>query len=356
MADINLKEWLDFNHRRFLNLTDAVVSITTNLLTEHGVTFLAVSGRTKSVGDCLSKAKRKNYRNPLKQLTDISGVRIILFFEHDIESVSNIIRSSFRVDSENSLNKDDVLSANELGYRSVHFVCDLGEPRNLLPEYVGLKDLKFEFQVRTVLQHAWAELAHDRNYKFSGQLPKHLERKLYLLAGQLELADKGFSELSSDIDAYMAGITDSAAEGSLDIEINSLSLEGFVRQWCASNGVSLESPRGPHNGYATLIDELERFGVTTLERLSAIIPPEYAKAIRGHGSTVWGIVRDWMVISDVDGFLRRVTPVDWVFEPEDFARFKGFLNSEQIATLKTVVGIDEFEPPDWGYVEGEDED
>ncbi len=357
MTEVNFKEWLDVNHPRFRNLTDAVVSITTNLLSEAGITFLAVSGRTKSISDCVSKTKRKNYKNPIRQLTDISGIRIIVFFEHDIESVSDIIRNSFQIDSENSLNKDDVLSANELGYRSVHFVCDLGSPRNLLPEYVGLKDLKFEFQVRTVLQHAWAELAHDRNYKFSGQLPKPLERKLYLLAGQLELTDKGFSELSQDIDAYVTEVSESAAEGSLDIEINSLSLEGFVRQWCDANKVPLIIPPGPHDNFSILVDELRRYGVTTLERLSAIIPPTYAQSIRRKGSTVWGIVRDWMIISDVETFLRRVVPVDWVFDAEDFGRFNEFLKKDQINKLSRIVGVDEFDEADHTeYAEDEDGD
>lgn len=357
MTEVNFKEWLDVNHRRFRNLTEAVVSITTNLLSEAGITVLAVSGRTKSIADCVSKAKRKNYKNPIRQLTDISGTRIVVFFEHDIESVSDIIRTSFQVDAENSLNKDDVLSANEVGYRSVHFVCDLGSPRNLLPEYIGLKDLKFEFQVRTVLQHAWAELAHDRNYKFSGELPKHLERKLYLLAGQLELTDTGFSELSKDIDAYVSDVSVSTAEGSLNIEINSLSLEGFVRQWCDTNGVPLEYPTHPHNGYAILLDELRRYGITTLERLSAIIPAEYAASIGRHGTTVWGIVRDWMIISDVETFLRRVAPVDWVFERKDFGRFRKFLSNDQVEELERVIGLDDFDKADqWGYVEDDDED
>jgi ppGpp synthetase/RelA/SpoT-type nucleotidyltranferase len=355
MTEVNFKEWLDSNHPRFRNLTDAVVSITTNLLSEAGITFLAVSGRTKSISDCVSKTKRKNYKNPIRQLTDISGIRIIVFFEHDIERVSDIIQKSFQIDSENSHNKDDVLSANEVGYRSVHFVGDLGSPRNLLPEYVGLKDLKFEFQVRTVLQHAWAELAHDRNYKFSGQLPKPLERKLYLLAGQLELTDTGFSELSKDIDAYVKEVSVSTAEGSLDIEINSLSLEQFVRQWCDMNKVPLENSARPSDGYAILIDELQRYGVTTLERLSSIIPAEYAKSIRRHGSTVLGIVRDWMTISDVETFLRRVTPVDWVFEPKDFERFEKFLTRDQSERLARVVGIHESDYPD-GFFIDDDED
>lgn len=196
MTDKNFEDWLKKHLPRHGNLTEAVVSIVKSLLSDAKIPFLSVTGRTKDERNCIEKVKRKNYERPQNQLTDISGIRIIVYFEHDVEAVSKIIENSFRVDMENSLNRDNVLSTNEVGYRSVHYVCDLGNDRIKLPEFSAFANLRFEFQVRTVLQHAWAELAHDRNYKFAGRLPKPLERKLFLLAGILETADSGFSELS----------------------------------------------------------------------------------------------------------------------------------------------------------------
>lgn len=81
-----------------------------------------------------------------------------------------MITGSFNIDEKNSLDKKILLASDQIGYRSVHFVCDLGAQRSGLPEFKDLGGLKFEIQVRTLLQHAWAELAHDRNYKFSGTL------------------------------------------------------------------------------------------------------------------------------------------------------------------------------------------
>lgn len=46
------------------------------------------------------------------------------------------------------------MSVDQTGYRSVHFVCDIGSARAALPEFNGLSGLKFEIQIRTVLQHA----------------------------------------------------------------------------------------------------------------------------------------------------------------------------------------------------------
>jgi hypothetical protein len=78
------------------------------------------------------------------------------------------------------------------------------------------------------LQHAWAELTHDRNYNFSGTLPRPFERQLFLYAGKLEIADKSFSELSVKIDAYMTKVEDDTLQGKLSIEIKSVDLAIFV--------------------------------------------------------------------------------------------------------------------------------
>lgn len=39
---------------------------------------------------------------------------------------------------------------------------------------IRYEGLYCEVQIRSLLQHAWAEIEHDRNYKFSGILPKEL--------------------------------------------------------------------------------------------------------------------------------------------------------------------------------------
>lgn len=325
--------WLDENHRRFRNLTDAVLSITTNLMTERQLNYLSITGRTKDKQSCIGKIKRKAYDNPKLQMTDISGIRIIVFFESDIERVSQLIRESFRVDEANSSNADSRMSPDQVGYRSVHYVCDLGPLRSKLPEFAGLQDLNFEFQVRTVLQHAWAELAHDRNYKFTGKLPRPMERKLFLLAGLLETADQGIEDLSTQIDHYVDEVNREATQGSLAIEVNTLSVFGFVEQWAKDNGVSLFEPKG-NTRSERLIREMTDFGIKTLADLKEIIPPNYANLTKEDEQTVLGIVRRWMLISDPDKFVKKVK-VDWKLSPRTMRALKRFLPEEKTDLIAT---------------------
>ncbi|EGA70937.1 RelA/SpoT domain protein [Vibrio sinaloensis DSM 21326] len=320
--------WLDKALKDHSGLTDSVVTIFENLLKSNKVDFLTVSGRTKDKKSALEKIDRKGYKNPAEQMTDLTGIRIILYFESDVERVSTLINKSFDVDADNSLDKSKVLSKDQIGYRSVHFVCTLGKTRAKLPEYSSLTGLKFEVQVRTVLQHAWAELAHDSNYKFSGTLPPEIDRKLYLYAGMLEIADKGFDELSSQIDKYKESIEERSKSGDYSTSIDSISLNKFFNSWVENNGIDVSS--SPKN-INELIVELNAFGVTTLEELINIIPPKYADVYKeiNYSSNILGIVRDWMLINNWEHFVDEV-PFNWVVDDEAMVTLDKFIKDEQL--------------------------
>ncbi|MFF7860757.1 GTP pyrophosphokinase [Pseudomonas monteilii] len=314
-----------------------------NLLRANAIDYLAVSSRVKDLASAMQKVKRKNYKDPSGQLTDLSGVRVIVFFESEVQKVSDLIRKAFCVDDANSSNKDSSLSVNQIGYRSVHFVCELGQERASLPEYHGLGGLKFEFQVRTVLQHAWAELAHDRNYKFSGKLPDDVERRLYLYAGMLELADKGFDELSREIDAYVEEVQREVGAGDLDMEINSINLLGFVEGWVRSNNLALEHVE-MKDGLGDLVEELRFFGVRTLSELHELIPEDYARRVAeiSSGTTIYGFVRDWMLLSDWRRYSRDV-PQRWSIglpDDEENAVVRSYLSDEEYKEFLITFGVD----------------
>ena len=337
MTENEIDNWLSTVLPKHKKLTASVITIVENLLKSSNIEYLAVTGRTKSIDSIKDKIKRKSYRNPSRQLTDLSGVRIIVFFESDVTKVSAIIESAFNIDQDNSLDKNAFMATDQIGYRSIHYVCDLGAGRAALPEFTNLEALKFEFQVRTVLQHAWAELAHDRNYKFSGKLPKDIERELYLYAGMLEIADKGFDELSSKIDNYIADIEVRAQDDDFDTEINSISLEKFVEEWAKKAGFPLNEP-SLKDDYGDLVSELDDFGINRISELKAIIPDEYVeKALaREYSTTIHGLVRDWMLIKDY-AFYRNNVSYTWSgFDPEGDEIYVDFFSPQELKELYSL--------------------
>jgi putative GTP pyrophosphokinase len=164
-------------------LTDVAIELVRNLVESNDVEYLSVTGRTKDTDSIKEKIRRKDYKTPRIQMTDISGIRVITYLESQVEKIISIVREAFEIDEDNSLDRKQILGSDKVGYRSAHFVCTLGDIRSSLLEYRDFRAFKFEIQVRTVLQHAWAELAHDRSFKFSPGLPQGIQRKFNLYSG-----------------------------------------------------------------------------------------------------------------------------------------------------------------------------
>jgi len=312
MTENEINDWLAKDLPRFETLTAIVVNVLKSLLTANGIDHLSVTGRTKSVEDIREKIRRKAYADPKKQLTDISGIRVILYFESQVERASKIIEKSFKVDKANSYNRDVALSIDQIGYRSVHYVCDLGGARTDLPENSHLFGLCFEIQLRTVLQHAWAELAHDRNYKFSEKLPRDIERELFLYAGMLEIADRGFDALSQKIDLYVTAIEAKTNTKDFDIEINSISLQQFVNVWADGVGFRLE-PSSPKSNVSVLVEELTAYGLANIGQVQKIIPGQFATIAKelDYGTTIFGLIRDWMLLHDYKRYQDQAWDKRW---------------------------------------------
>lgn len=283
-------------------LTRIAVALMEQRLQELRIDFLSVAGRTKTLEGCKEKIKRKEYSDPKLQLTDISGIRIITYFESQAASVADVVRQFFNVDSANSSDMRDALGDDRIGYRSSHFVCQLGSHRAPLPEYVGLADLKFEIQVRTVLQHAWAELAHDRTYKFSGALPPNIQRQLNLYSGTLEIIDRGFDEISQQIDSYKEKVARNS-----EIELESSPLDSITIKKFISTLDNLKIRPSSRPLGDKVVEELSNFGIESIADLKRLITKKFVRAHNKYKGfqTELGLLRSVMMYSDLPKYLEH---------------------------------------------------
>ena len=74
------------------------------------------------------------------------------------------------------------------GYSSIHYQVKLGQNSDA-PS--GLKDLQFEFQLRTILEEAWGEIDHKYRYVRSRNgmaLPEYIHTGFYNLSAYLQVA------------------------------------------------------------------------------------------------------------------------------------------------------------------------
>ena len=70
--------------------TDGFVALVTTLLDDAGINYLSVTGRTKSIASFAAKADRTVdgkpvYTEPLEQITDQIGVRVITYLQRDVD-------------------------------------------------------------------------------------------------------------------------------------------------------------------------------------------------------------------------------------------------------------------------------
>ena len=100
-----------------------------------------------------SDESRPKYSEPLNQITDLAGVRIITCFPRTIGQVDQTLRKEFTILER--IDKTDLLIREEkFGYQSLPYIISLQPNRLTLPEYARHAELKAEIQVRTILQHA----------------------------------------------------------------------------------------------------------------------------------------------------------------------------------------------------------
>ncbi|AWT36997.1 hypothetical protein GCM10008956_31950 [Deinococcus arenae] len=203
------------------------IQLINNLFRCENITAHSVSGRIKSKRSLQEKIARKGKYLSLDEITDLMGIRIISYFYDDLDKIARLIEDNFAIDRINSIDKRKAMDPDRFGYMSMHYVVSLSDERLALRENHNFKDLKFEIQVRTVLQHGWAEVEHDLGYKLKSEIPDHVRRKFSQAASLLELSDRLFSEIREEIKIHEDMIA-KRIESDLDTPINIDNLTAYL--------------------------------------------------------------------------------------------------------------------------------
>src|SRR5216684_5729698 len=309
--EMDAAKWYSARFEIYSAFTRLLQVTVQRLMRAAGIQYLSVASRPKSVPSFVEKMTRKEYTST-DEVTDLAGIRVITFIESDAAAAAELLRRSFIPHPEKSLDKSEELGDSQVGYRSIHLICELGTDRVNLTEYKPFKGLLFEVQVRTVLQHAWAEIDHDRGYKFSGVLPSELRRRLNLLAGQLEFADKEFSRLAEDVDLHSAELQRKKKAGDLDIELSSASIGEFLTILASRNALPLKESAPAK--FAAVIDELHGFGIDRLQELSEIMSSQFLdefKKVTSERTTQVGLLRRAMMYADIDKYFSQAWTGAW---------------------------------------------
>ena len=200
-----------------------------NIIKSQSINVHEIVGRVKTIESLEGKVKRKNYSN-LAEITDLCGIRIITYFSDDVDKIAELISQEFEVDLENTIDKRKSEDPTKFGYVSLHYVVGLREENTSPTLYGRFKNIKLEIQIRTVMQHAWAEIEHDLGYKSKEDIPDQYRRQFSRLAGLIELADDNFLQLKNSINNYEQEIREKLPTSKKELPIDSSTLMTYVTE------------------------------------------------------------------------------------------------------------------------------
>lgn len=309
-------EWYSKNRFIYQALANRVASIIEEILKSKDINYHSISKRAKSLDSYKEKASKEKFKEPRSEIMDMAGIRVIVYINSDAKRVFEIVKNTFEINPKHSIDKGEELGVDKMGYRSIHCVGSLGKERLKLPENMIFKDTCFEIQIRTILQHAWAEFEHDRNYKFSGVLPKNMRRRLSIISGNLELIDKEFDSLSKAIDDYTVDVMKRTELGDLAVPINSTSLAAYLsNRFGPLIKDDIIMPNFVDED-EKVIEELLIMGIDSLENLDAILPKDFGEVVRQVYSTFertsfLGLLRYILMIYDADTYFQKAWKNRW---------------------------------------------
>ncbi|MEI2715059.1 MAG: (p)ppGpp synthetase [Nocardioides sp.] len=252
---------------------DAATLITT-ILDEASINYLAVTGRAKTLQSFAAKASRlkdgvREFTDPLAQLGDLIGLRIITYVRSDVAAVVALLADEFELLDDRDLGAETA-SEGRFGYASRHLQLRLPPARQVAYADIGTRQI--QVQLRTVLQHAWAEFEHDIRYK--GNIPEEhrpdFDRRFSLAAGLIELADNELSTIRDRLRESQGPVTLTSDE---DPRISATELAAFLAGQFADAGWSRTDR---YEWMAGIVLEL---GITSLAELADIVRSVDADAI-----------------------------------------------------------------------------
>ncbi len=175
------------------------------------------------------KIESKEYTKHGKMLQDAIGVRVILYFPEDIESVIYLLDKKFTKHDE----MIDPPCEQEFSPTRCNLIFKLPEKRACAllanhKNYEGFIDSTYEVQIRTIFSEGWHEIEHDLRYKRQDSWRNHkdLSRMLNGINASLVASEWSLERIFDDLAHrfYKSGEWESMLKNKMRLRFDGCSL------------------------------------------------------------------------------------------------------------------------------------
>lgn len=287
------------NLNKFREYLDEILK---TIIFENEIKIVTIDSRVKEEKSIQEKFIRKEY-NSIEEMTDILGFRIITYVKSDLLKIQSLIKSFFDTFENQSVNKSILLEHNKIGYSSIHLICRIRNCPDIFKDFINFK---FEIQLRTLLQHAWAEYEHKNNYKANYELSDSLKRRLFLISGTLELLDNEFDSIDIEI-------SNSIIQSLITEEYNSGTIKKYVDACLKRFHKTVLKPGREHSFNEESILDLYKYGIDDIKKLSELFSNEFITNYDNYVSTTSysKLIRDAMMFDNMEKYFNKVYSGRW---------------------------------------------
>ncbi|MBE2187719.1 MAG: hypothetical protein IAE99_13185 [Rhodothermales bacterium] len=178
----------------FENLTVSLFDKVKNILIANEIQYASIYFRTKEIDSLAGKvvlSKAENYE-ALWDITDLSGICVVTYFEEEIRIVSDILKNNIvGFCGDDLVDKMKISDPSRFGYRSYHMTIPVSGNIDTENSYISDK-FRCEIQIRSMLMDMWTRIEHKYVYKKPNP-PMRVKRGFARLSSLIELAENELS-------------------------------------------------------------------------------------------------------------------------------------------------------------------
>lgn len=174
---------------------------------------IPASSRVKENDSLIDKAfyRDKDYNNSYEDIEDKVGARFVVMLVSEVNDICEIIEKAhlngiWHANKCRDFNEERKSFPTLFTYQSHHFI--VRSSCNFIYQGVVIKNnIPCEVQIRSLLQHAYAELTHEVTYKKKTSIDPHIGRTIAKTMAFIETADDFFKEVTEKTaNQYMANL------------------------------------------------------------------------------------------------------------------------------------------------------